>query len=212
MRAATVSQKALAAVARSVGLGRYVLLGKGEIRTRGFNKDSILSDTMEALIGAVYISHGIQVARGFVHWLVDPTLAAAADAGAGLDWKTSLQELAAASGLGPPVYSSESEGPDHARVFTSYIHLDGQLYGTGRGSAKKHAEHAAAKSAYKALAARQEQRLGGVTDDDREGDEDSGEVDDGAAPFAGTQAGVPGGVPGPDSAASHAAALPEPAQ
>jgi len=168
MRAATVSQKALAAVARTFGLGRYVLLGKGEIRTRGFNKDSILSDTMEALIGAVYISHGMEVARGFVLRLVDPTLAAAADAGAGLDWKTSLQELAAASGLGTPGYSSESEGPDHARVFTSYIHIDGELYGTGRGTAKKHAEHAAAKAAYQALAARQGRRHSGgvVVDDD----------------------------------------------
>ncbi len=151
MRAATVSQKALAAIARTYGLGSFVLLGKGEVRTRGHDKDSILSDTVEALIGAVYVSHGLEVARELVHRLVGPTLLAAADLGAGLDWKTSLQEAAAAAGMGAPVYSSESDGPDHARVFTSFVHLDGTLYGTGKGTAKKHAEQAAAEHAYAAL-------------------------------------------------------------
>ncbi len=151
MRAATVSQKALAAIARTLGLGRYVLLGKGEVRTRGFDKDSILSDTVEALIGATYLSHGLEITRGLVHRLVDPTLAVAADLGAGLDWKTSLQEAAAAAGLGAPSYSNEASGPDHARMFTSSIHLGGRVYGTGTGTAKKYAEQQAAERAYRAL-------------------------------------------------------------
>src|SRR5690606_38317218 len=121
MRAATVSQKSLAAIARRLGLGQYVLLGKGEIRTHGTDKDSILSDTVEALIGAVYMSHGLEPARGLVLELVEPTLSAAAGLGAGLDWKTSLQEAAAAAGLSAPSYSSDAVGPDHARVFTSYV-------------------------------------------------------------------------------------------
>ena len=152
MRAATVSQKSLAIIARALDLGRYVLLGKGEIRTRGNDKDSILSDTVEAIIGAVYLSHGLEPARGLVLRLVEPTLAAAAGLGAGLDWKTSLQEAAAAAGLSAPSYSSDAVGPDHARVFTSYVHLDGRLYGTGSGTAKKYAEQEAAERAYRALA------------------------------------------------------------
>lgn len=148
MRAATVSQKALAAVARQYGLGKFVLLGKGEVRTRGHDKDSILSDTVEAVIGAVYLSHGLEPARELVRRLVGPTLRAAAGLGAGLDWKTSLQEATASAGLGAPVYSSEAQGPDHARIFTSFVHLDGRLYGTGTGTAKKHAEQVAAEHAY----------------------------------------------------------------
>ncbi len=153
MRAATVSQKALAAIARTFRLGSYILLGKGEVRTKGHDKDSILSDTVEALIGAVYLSHGLEPARELVHRLVDPTLAAAAGLGAGLDWKTSLQEVAAAAGLGMPAYSSEAEGPDHARIFTSFVHFDDVLYGTGTGTAKKHAEQVAAQAAYEKITA-----------------------------------------------------------
>ena len=151
MRAATVSQRALAAVARTLGLGKYVLLGKGEIRTRGFEKDSILSDTVEALIGATYLSHGLEVSRALVHRLVDSTLDVAAGLGAGLDWKTSLQEASAERGLGSPEYIATFEGPEHARVFHSTVVIDGVTYGSGSGSAKKHAEQGAAEETYRAL-------------------------------------------------------------
>lgn len=170
MRAATVSQKSLAAIARTLELGQYVLLGKGEIRTRGNDKDSILSDTVEAIIGAVYLSHGLEPARELVLRLVDTTLAAAAGLGAGLDWKTSLQEAAAAAGLSAPVYSSDAVGPDHARVFTSYVRLDGRLYGTGSGTAKKYAEQEAAERAYRTLAVEQaEKRAASQTAEDHDG-------------------------------------------
>ncbi|GAB2458322.1 ribonuclease III [Xylanimonas ulmi] len=152
MRAATVSQRSLAAVARSLGLGSYVLLGKGEIRTRGFEKDSILSDTVEALLGATYLSHGLEVARDLVHRLVDDTLDAAAGLGAGLDWKTSLQEAAAARGFDAPVYHVEFEGPEHARRFHAQV-TAGPVLGLGSGSAKKHAEQEAAEQAYHAIQA-----------------------------------------------------------
>jgi len=154
MRAATVSQRSLAAIARELELGRFILLGKGELRTGGYDKDSILSDTVEAIIGAVYLSGGIDAARAFVHRLVDATLEVAADLGAGLDWKTSLQELAGELGLGAPEYRWEAEGPAHARVFTSHVALDGEVLGTGTGTAKKHAEQEAAERAYAALRAR----------------------------------------------------------
>lgn len=154
MRAATVSQRSLAAIARGLDLGAHVLLGKGELATGGRDKDSILSDTLEALFGAVYLTHGLQDARGVVERLVEPTLVTAADLGAGLDWKTSLQELAARSGLGTPEYRSSSEGPDHARVFTATVVLGEEVHGTGRGTAKKVAEQEAAADAYRTLSAR----------------------------------------------------------
>jgi len=151
MRAATVSQRALAVVARDLDLGSYVLLGKGEVSTGGAQKDSILSDTLEAVFGVVYLSHGLEVARVLVERLVGPTLDAAADLGAGLDWKTSLQELSAQLGLGSPFYEVVGEGPDHARSFTASAVVGGEVRGTGTGPAKKIAEQQAAADAYRAL-------------------------------------------------------------
>ena len=151
MRAATVSQRSLAAIARTLDLGAYMLLGKGELATGGRDKDSILSDTLEALFGAVYLSHGLEGARGVVERFVNDTLAVAADLGAGLDWKTSLQELAARLDLGSPEYVVEGQGPDHARTFTAQIILGGEVRGAGSGSAKKVAEQEAAAMAYQAL-------------------------------------------------------------
>jgi len=155
MRAATVSQRALASVARELGLGQFVLLGKGEQSTGGADKDSILSDTLEAVFGAVYLSHGLEVARTFVERLVGPTLERAAELGAGLDWKTSLQELTSRLGLGAPVYEVEGEGPDHDRIFTARILVDGEVFGSGTGHAKKVAEQVAAQAAFEALSARE---------------------------------------------------------
>ncbi len=151
MRAATVSQRALAAIARELRVGEFVLLGRGEQVTGGRNKDSILSDTVEALLGAVYLCHGLEVTRVVVERLVATTLERAATAGAGLDWKTSLQEAAAGRGLGAPVYDVAGDGPDHARVFTARVLLDGRVRGEGTGTAKKHAEQQAARTAYLAL-------------------------------------------------------------
>ena len=151
MRAATVSQRALAAIARTLDLGSYVLLGKGELSTGGPDKDSILSDTLEAVIGAVYLSHGLETARVLVDRLTAPTLAIAAGLGAGLDWKTSLQELSADLGLGLVSYEVEGVGPDHLRTFTAHAVIAGQVRGTGTGSAKKIAEQDAAAAAYGAL-------------------------------------------------------------
>ena len=151
MRAATVSQRGLAGVARRLELGSYVLLGKGELATGGQDKDSILSDTLEAIFGAAYLTHGLDRARELVLRLVGPTLERAADLGAGLDWKTSLQELAATLGLGVPVYDVSGEGPDHARVFTARAVVGGEVRGEGTGPAKKVAEQEAAEIAYRVL-------------------------------------------------------------
>ena len=153
MRAASVSQRALADVARSLNLGTYLLLGKGEERTGGREKDSILSDTVEAIIGAAYLCHGLESTRELVLRLVGPTLNTAAHLGAGLDWKTSVQELASERGLGVPQYRVEATGPDHQRHFTADLVLGETSWGRGEGSAKKTAETRAAEAAYHALVA-----------------------------------------------------------
>ena len=148
MRAATVSQRSLADLARKIGLGPHVLLGRGETSTGGGDKDSILSDTFEALIGAVFVNHGLEVAKRVVLDLMVETLDRAATLGAGLDWKTSLQELAAELELGLVHYLVESTGPDHARVFHARVQIGERILGVGTGSAKKVAEQAAAETAY----------------------------------------------------------------
>ncbi|GIG55113.1 ribonuclease III [Demequina activiva] len=153
MRAASVSQRALAKVARELELGPCILLGKGETATGGSNKDSILCDALEAVFGAVYLTHGIEVSTEVILRLVGPTLAAAATSGVALDWKTSLQEATALRGMGAPTYTAEGTGPDHERIFTATVTVDGETFGSGTGSSKKHAEQEAAERAYAAIVA-----------------------------------------------------------
>ncbi|MCO5323133.1 MAG: ribonuclease III [Nocardioidaceae bacterium] len=151
LRAAVVSARALAVVAATIGLGDYVHLGKGELSTGGREKASILSDTLEAVIGAVYLSGGFVVAAEVIHRLFDPMLERAAQLGAGLDWKTSLQELCAEQEWGAPEYVVTDDGPDHAKTFTARVRVAEQLHGHGVGRSKKEAEQQAAESAYQTL-------------------------------------------------------------
>src|ERR1700690_2030533 len=102
LRAAVVNMRALADVSRTLGLGEFIRLGRGEESTGGRDKSSILADGLEALIGAVYIDGGLPGATGLVHRLFDDMIEDAARLGAGLDWKTSLQELTASQLLGVP--------------------------------------------------------------------------------------------------------------
>jgi ribonuclease III len=151
LRAAVVNARALARVGRSIGLGGNVMLGRGEEATGGRDKSSIVSDAVEALIGAIHLSGGIEESSKVVHRLFDPLIASAAGLGAGLDWKTSLQELTAERGLGVPDYVLSDEGPDHMKVFTARVRVGDSLYGNGTGSSKKEAEQAAAETAYSEL-------------------------------------------------------------
>ncbi|QIX26193.1 ribonuclease III [Nocardioides sp. JQ2195] len=153
LRAAVVNARALAEVARTVGLGEHIKLGRGEQSTGGREKASILSDTVEAVIGAIYISGGFENAVAVVHLLFDPLLEAAAGLGAGLDWKTSLQELSADRALGVPEYVIEDSGPDHLKTFTAQVRVGEQLYGHGVGRSKKEAEQQAAETAYGEISA-----------------------------------------------------------
>ncbi len=151
MRASVVNMRALAGVARTLELGAYLRLGRGEETTGGRDKASILADTVEALIGATWLTGGLALAAPLVHRLFDPLLEVAADLGAGLDWKTSVQELSSARGLGPPEYVVTESGPDHAKTFHASVLLDGAEHGTGSGPSKKEAEQRAADQAWHRL-------------------------------------------------------------
>lgn len=154
LRAFVVNTQALAGVARDLtpdGLGSYLLLGRGEMNTGGADKSSILADGMESLLGAVYLQHGIDTARKVILRLFGALLDRAPDQGAGLDWKTSLQELCAAKGLGSPTYVVTSTGPDHDKQFTATVIVKDIERGTGVGRSKKEAEQKAAAEAWHAL-------------------------------------------------------------
>nr|WP_299958233.1 ribonuclease III [uncultured Modestobacter sp.] len=156
LRASVVNMTSLARVSRSLGdggIGPHLLLGRGEQSTGGRGKDSILADALEALIGAVHLGRGLDTASAIVHRLFDPLLAESATRGAGLDWKTSLQELGAAQGLGAPVYVVEDDGPDHAKTFTAAVLMAGVVRGSGAGRTKKAAEQEAAEAAWRSLSA-----------------------------------------------------------
>ena len=170
LRASVVNMHALARVARGLGvggLGAYLLLGKGEELTGGRDKASILADGLEAVIGAVYLQHNIDTARGLVHRLFDELLEEAPLKGAGLDWKTSLQELTATEGLGVPEYRVEEEGPDHRKQFSATVYVAGRAYGTGKGRTKKEAEQKAAEAAYRTLSEVRKQTDNGPAGDTR---------------------------------------------
>ncbi|WP_144834896.1 MULTISPECIES: ribonuclease III [Microbacterium] len=152
-RASVVSTVALAEIARTIDLGAHIRLGRGEILTGGRDKDSILADTMEALIGATFLSAGPDAASAMVLRLVEPLMADPERYGAAMDPKTSLQEIAARLGLSAPVYGVEATGPDHDRRFTATVAV-GDVSTTGEGSSKKQAEMAAALTAWRELDAR----------------------------------------------------------
>jgi ribonuclease-3 len=153
LRAAVVNARALAGVGRSIGLGGYMKLGRGEESTGGRDKSSILADALEALIGAYYLDRGLEPSRKLVLELFADALEDAAGLGAGLDWKTSLQELAAERGLGAPEYAVDESGPDHAKSFRAVAVLGGEATGEGTGNSKKEAEQRAAEQAWTALSA-----------------------------------------------------------
>ena len=154
LRSSVVNTQALADVARKLtddGLGSYMLLGRGEANTGGADKSSILADGVESLLGAVYLQHGIDAARQVILRLFGALLDAAPTLGAGLDWKTSLQELTAARGLGAPSYVVTSTGPDHDKEFTAVVLVMDTKYGSGVGRSKKEAEQKAAAAAWNAI-------------------------------------------------------------
>jgi ribonuclease-3 len=154
LKSAVVNTQALAQIARELtddGLGSYLLLGRGELASGGAQKANLLADGLESLLGAIYTEHGHEVARDVIIRLFGELLDTAANLGAGLDWKTSLQELSAARRLGVPSYVVTSTGPEHDKFFTARAVVNGVDYGAGGGRTKKEAEQHAAAAAYTAL-------------------------------------------------------------
>lgn len=150
VRAAVVSRPALADVARSMSLGHHVELTVAEERTGGRDKDSILADTIEALIGAVYLDGGLDAASGVVLRLWGTRVDERARQPGLKDYKTRLQEVLAKDGR-LPVYVTEGSGPDHARIFVARVSVDGVHLGEGSGRSKREAEQGAAEKAIEAL-------------------------------------------------------------
>jgi ribonuclease III len=194
LRAAVVNMRALAGVARGLRLGSYVRLGKGEEGTGGRDKSSILADTLEAVLGAVYLEQGLVEADALVHRLFDPVIARSARLGAGLDWKTSLQELTAAEELGVPEYHVDESGPDHQKSFRASVRIGGRTYGEGEGRSKKEAEQQAAEAAWTSITAGVEAGIaGGERGVDGAGGHTSGTGDVAARDGSGGDAAAGGG-------------------
>ncbi|NLA64920.1 MAG: ribonuclease III [Leucobacter sp.] len=151
-RAALVSSAALAEVARSINVGAQLRFGVGEERSGGREKESLLADAVEALIGAVFLLTDPETANHFVLALIEPLLADPERFTVSLDPKTTVQEEADARGIARPAYDIVGSGPDHARRFHATVELDGAV-GEGAGISKKAAEIAAARELIAALRA-----------------------------------------------------------
>lgn len=163
IRAAAVKTGSLADVGQDLGLGEFVRLGKGEAASGGAAKESILADTLEAVIGAYYLDRGFEAAYDLVQSLFAQRLAHLVGSGAALDYKTSLQELSASRHGTLPVYEVTDVGPDHEKTFTATVLVDGTVVGGGQGRSKKQAEQRAAREAYLRLAGESDQPTEQVT-------------------------------------------------
>jgi ribonuclease-3 len=148
LRAAIVNMTALAGVARDLGLGDHVLLGKGEEMSGGRDKASILADALEALLGAIYLDRGLDPVRVLIERLFRPRMVRYARGEGGRDYKTILQEIASADLHVLPEYRISERGPDHLKQFTATVFLAGKAWGRGSGRSKKEAEQEAAHEAY----------------------------------------------------------------
>ncbi len=154
LRASIVNERRLADVARKLGIGDLLLLGKGEESSGGRNKDSLLADGFEAVVGAVYQESGFGAALRFLRKQFKPFLEELSQPGFDRDYKTRLQEIAQSRLKATPRYSLVKEqGPDHDKTFEVSLSIAGQVRGVGSGKSKKEAEQAAAKSALESLEA-----------------------------------------------------------
>ncbi|MFW2332356.1 ribonuclease III [Ilumatobacter sp.] len=156
LRKSVVNARALAEVAEGLDLGAHLLLGRGEDAAGGRRKVSILSDAMEAVLGAVYLDGGSEAAFELVQRLFTPMLDVAVDSLDTLDYKSALQERLAQTGRPTPEYRIRSTGPDHDKRFFASVLVADELLGEGEGPSKKAAEQAAASMAFAALAAQAE--------------------------------------------------------
>jgi ribonuclease-3 len=154
LRASAVNTGALAELARELELGRHIRLGKGEEASGGKNKPSLLADTLEALIGALYLDRGLDAVAAVIVPRFRKLLAAVMEAGGGHDPKTALQELSVRSRSVRPTYRVTSSGPDHDKRFVAEVFVAHELVGAGSGRSKKQAEQGAAREALAHLSER----------------------------------------------------------
>ncbi len=148
IRSQIVRSSSLAKVARSFGLGLLIKMGKGEEASGGKDKDSILADTIEAVIGAIYLDNGLDEAARFIKSLLKRKINAESKKRYLGDPKNLLQELTAKIGLGNPIYTTSSSGPEHKRVWKATVSLDGDKIATGQGVSIRAAQSAAAERAW----------------------------------------------------------------
>jgi ribonuclease-3 len=144
LKSAVVSAKALASIAEPLGIGEFLRLGKGEIKTGGRSKANLLADAFEALLGAIYVSAGLDVAAEVVRKYVFPLLEDPETLLANADPKTSLAELANSLALGSVHYETVAEGPDHDRYYRTQVLVASEVLGEGAGRSKKSSEADAA--------------------------------------------------------------------
>ncbi|HHU64351.1 MAG TPA: ribonuclease III [Clostridiales bacterium] len=148
LRAMIVAEPSLAYCGRQINIGRYLLLGKGEENTGGRNKDSIIADAVEALIGAVYVDSDFENSKAFVLKLFENVIDKALAGEFQRDYKTELQELLQSRSSEKITYEAISEtGPDHDKIFKTRVMLGNKVLGEGKGRSKKAAEQSAAKEA-----------------------------------------------------------------
>lgn len=151
LRAELVCEQSLHAVAEQIHLGQYIKLGKGEEHTGGRSRPSILADAVEAVIAALYLDGGMEAARAFIETYILHDLDDGAEQ-CRTDYKTTLQELVQRQSGQVLAYEMIGErGPEHNKLFTAQVVLNGQVIGTGDGHTKKAAEQEAAKCALEAL-------------------------------------------------------------
>ena len=156
LRALVVNESSLSTVARSLGLGDYILLGRGEDQSGGRDKNSILADTFEAVIAAIYIDSGLPEVSRFVLPLLEDRIGEVARSDSPMDFKTELQELSQSlRGVLPSYRVVQESGPDHEKVFLVELSLDSAIISTGKGRSKKAAEQDAARKALQQLKQKQ---------------------------------------------------------
>jgi ribonuclease-3 len=152
LKAAVVSEVTLSEAARRVGLGDFLVMARGEEQSGGRERPSLLSDALEAIIGAVYLDRGLRAARGVVLRLLSEPMRALEQDEQRRDYKTLLQELTQGRHKQPPIYRViAEEGPDHDKTFAVEVRFGKRLLGEGVGKSKKEAEQKAAKAALEDL-------------------------------------------------------------
>jgi ribonuclease-3 len=152
MRAALVGNQQLAEFSRQIGLGSLMLLGRGEIDGGGRKRDPLLGSSFEALIGALYLDQDIPAVEKFISPLLSHASRQILAEEKDQDPKSIFQEWVQSQGFGTPQYRTvSSEGPDHEKIFTIEVHVNGQVYGIGQGSSKRTAAKEAARQALHSL-------------------------------------------------------------